>query len=289
MMNLTSEQVSSGMFALSSGHLKCSGRMFANQRMYKVNSEGGLELVFSPPRRLMRVELADFGANDVGQITTSAATKKRAMVLLEFPETDVSSQIQSAYSSYRILGKDVSEFGVAALEIEPLSDGIDNQKPDGTASDSPPDAAEGGGGFPWYAIVIIVLGALVFLAGVGLLAFRWNQQRRGANSDAAAAAAEAPSQSAELGDVEMTGTAHDRTSTVSSNATAANYQSLQEVQQYADMHLKDDDVPDTDFDDATSISTAGTVSAKVGQYAKTDMIVPPPHYDKIDIGAFKKK
>jgi hypothetical protein len=284
MMNLTSEQVSTGMVALSSGHLKCSGRMFANQKMYKVNSDGGLELVFSPPRRLMRVELADFGINDVGQITTSAA-KKRAMttVPLEFAETDVSGQIQSPYSSYRILGKDVSEFGVAALEIEPLN-GVDNQQPSDTANGSSPDE---GGGFPWWAIVIIVLGALVFVAGVVLVAFRWNQQRAGANADAASA--EAPSQSAELGEVEMTGTNHDRTSTVSSNATAANYQSLQEVKQYADMHLKDDDVPDTDLDETVSVSTGGTVSATVGQYAKTDMIVPPPHYDKITLDAFKKK
>lgn len=287
MMNLTSEQVSSGMVALSSGHLKCSGRMFANQKMYKVNSDGGLELVFSPPRRLMRVELADFGINDAGQITTSAA-KKRAVttVPLQFAETDVSGQIRSAYSSYRILGNDVSEFGVAALEIEPLNGGVDNQQPSDTASGSSPADAEGGG-FPWWAIVIIVLGALVFVAGVVLVAFRWNQQRVGANADAASA--EAPSQSAELGEVEMTGTGHDRTSTVSSNATATNYQSLQEVKQYADMCLKDDDVPDTDLDETTSVSAAGTVSATVGQYAKTDMIVPPPHYDKITLDAFKKK
>lgn len=284
MWNLTAAELSSGTVALSTGHVQCAGKTGAN-KMYKVNSTAVLDLVFTPPRRLMRVELAEFGANDVGQVTASPAAKRAVLtVMLNFAETDVSAQIRSAYGRYRFAGVDVSsDFSVSALELMPASS--DAQATDRPASDSISADTGDDGGFPWWAIVIIVIGALVFGAGVGLVVFRSIKQRKeddGAAHNAAASSAARQSEAAtstELGAV----TAHDRASVVSSTSTAANYQSLQEVEQYHDLHLKDDDTPDAELEE----TSAGTVKAKVGHYQKADMAGPGHHYDKIHPEAFK--
>lgn len=287
MWNLTSDELASGVVALSSGHVKCSGRIGAN-KMYKVNNTATLELAFSPPRRLMRVELAEFSATDSGEVIASSSAKRATMkVMINFAETDVSKQIQSAYASYRFAGIDMSDFSVSAVELLPTSsDSLATDRP--TSNSLAPTDAEDGG-FPWWAIVIIVIGALVFAAGIGLVAFRSFKQRSGSadnKEDAPPAGRRSESSgSTELGELQTV--ARDlRASTVSSTSTAANYQSLQEVDQYGGLHLKDDDAPDTDLDEKSS---AGTVVAKVGQYQKADISAGPGHhYDKIHPNVFNQ-